>query len=668
MLQRCRITGTPVDRGDPRGGSVRSISRPLSECEWKPFELIQKRSGPHNLSRSGYDEEKCRNVLVRFCAHVPRNFQYKDGIQQIFLILREHLGDENLDLAGGVLYELIEVDCEHTDDPGAAFQRWRHDHMYRYADLELPHIPHMTTITSSIIPTERLSRWRSEHSERYRFVLSDSSPLVLRTPIDPSCIRNKKAWLIDHTLFVSTRSEGTRHMRSPNPQEFHEMQWSPDYGGKGRLVEERELPILSLDRPSETSPPRAVDISLNHKSRSQRLRHSLSSISIIEKIVDKLNRHKKEPEADQRRRSWIPGSFILDAGSLFRDKPANYGTVCVPFPDGCQIPNAIFARKFLLISNGENLPSHLPISQMPTAESKATETIIEAATTGLLNQAPPWLFRGPFTPQLGFDGGLDYQWIPQGTSMNFRRFDLEALLPETPKFDLNCSLKEVRLLKPENQITSQQSSSKRRGRVFDLDSTADVKSYVSKCPSPGETSPCAIRENRLPKHLPISPPYTPDKSTKTAGTGQGTIKEHELRRRDAHLFENIEFAVQVEPPNSCTPVTNRKTTVIERPKVGNSILDHPRILGNATRVCNNIRVPQVQSSLKGPQTSTSNAGGHNGTHKTHRELLLSNIQQEAHGFRAEGPSLRRVSHGVTGEILQPLRYNASGGWKSGVGQ
>lgn len=54
---------------------------------------------------------------------------------QIFLILREHLGDENLDLAGGVLYELIEVDCEHTDDPGAAFQRWRHDHMYRYVRI-----------------------------------------------------------------------------------------------------------------------------------------------------------------------------------------------------------------------------------------------------------------------------------------------------------------------------------------------------------------------------------------------------------------------------------------------------------------------------------------------------------------------------------------------------
>jgi hypothetical protein len=53
-------------------------------------------------------------------------------LDQVFLTLREHLGDEDLDLAGGVLYELIEIDCEHTDDPGAAFQRWRHDHLSRY--------------------------------------------------------------------------------------------------------------------------------------------------------------------------------------------------------------------------------------------------------------------------------------------------------------------------------------------------------------------------------------------------------------------------------------------------------------------------------------------------------------------------------------------------------
>ncbi|KAI1753071.1 hypothetical protein F4782DRAFT_539808 [Xylaria castorea] len=561
MFQRCHITdapNTPIECYDADEGSgfpAIGTARPISECEWRPFDLIQKRSGPHNLNRSGYDEEKCRNVLVRFCAHVPRNFQYKDGIQQIFLILREHLGDENLDLAGGVLYELIEVDCEHTDDPGAAFQRWRHDHMYRYADLELPHIPHMTTITSSIVPTERLSRWRSEHTDRYRFVLSDSSPMAKRDYIDPSCIRNKKAWLIDHTLFISTRSEGTRPMCSPNPQEFHEMQWDPEYGAIGRFVEERELPITSLDRPSEASPPSTADTFVSPKSRSQRLRHSLSSISIIEKFVEKLGRQKKEPEIEQRRRSWMPNSLIFDSNSLFKDKRAHCGMVSVPWPEGCQIPNAIFARKFLIVDTGETLPSHLPISQMPTAESKATETIVEAATTGLLNQASSWLFRGPFTPQLGFDGGLDYQWNPQDAGITFRRFDLEASLSETPHFILG---------------QSQQSSSKRRGRVFNLEYAAEVKACASTRGKPDEASLYRVRDEISPQHLPISAPYTSNKSVRSGSKTTGISRESILERREKHhqnvqLFDNIEFTVQTEPHRACTSVTNRQTTIIERP-------------------------------------------------------------------------------------------------------
>lgn len=53
------------------------------------------------LSRNGYDEgsrltlvnavhwiftkvcAECRNVLVRYCAHIPRNYQYRDGVQLV---------------------------------------------------------------------------------------------------------------------------------------------------------------------------------------------------------------------------------------------------------------------------------------------------------------------------------------------------------------------------------------------------------------------------------------------------------------------------------------------------------------------------------------------------------------------------------------------------------
>ena len=57
---------------------------------------------------------------------------------QVFLILREHMGDEVLDLAGGVLYELIEIDCPFSDDAGAGFQRWRWNHMRRGVSIRPP--------------------------------------------------------------------------------------------------------------------------------------------------------------------------------------------------------------------------------------------------------------------------------------------------------------------------------------------------------------------------------------------------------------------------------------------------------------------------------------------------------------------------------------------------
>ncbi|CAJ2510714.1 Uu.00g063390.m01.CDS01 [Anthostomella pinea] len=569
MLRRRRALLRPANGNKfPGDTACSSSSNPSSVpgASNQPLSNARKRFGPHNLSRSGYDEEKCRNVLVRYCAHIPRNYQYKDGVQQIFLILREHLGDENLDLAGGVLYELIEVDCEHTDDSGAAFQRWRHDHMCRYSDLELPHVPHMMTITSSIIPTERLELWRLEHRDRYPFVLSDFSPSSQRQSHDPSCIRNRKAWLIDHTFYVSTRSDGTRPMHSPNPKEFHEMQWNSDYGGKGKLVEERDIPVSSLDRLYGQSPPGTADTPLTMSSRPKRLRHSLSSLSIIGKIVDKFGTQKKEPERDQRRRSWMPSSLAFETGSLFRDKRASAVTLSAPLPDGCQIPNAIFARKFLLVDTGETLPHYLPISQMPTAESKATDTIVEAVTSGLLDKAPPWSFRGPFTPQLNFDGGLDYQWGLREPTITVRRFDLDYPLPDVLDIDCDRQFKRAELQRTESYTSFRQSPFKRRGRVFGYNMEAESKRERpdGTLPEARYTDPAesgSLNQDTEPRRLPISPPYTPKAPPRPAPTMM-SFSSSASRRRTSHrrnplLFENIEFAMASEPPALSTPTANR---------------------------------------------------------------------------------------------------------------
>ncbi|KAH9898639.1 hypothetical protein F4778DRAFT_771701 [Xylariomycetidae sp. FL2044] len=459
-------------------------------------------------------------------------------MKRIFLILREHLGDENLDLAGGVLYELIEVDCEHTDDPGAAFQRWRHDHMCRYTDLELPHVPHMTTITSSIIPTGRLSQWRLTHPERYPFVLSDSSPIVRDFSIDRSCIRNRKAWLIDHTFFVTSRSDGTRPMRSPNPQEFHAMQWDAEYGSGGRLVEERDIRLDSSGRPSEVSPPGTADTLLAKTPHTKSLRHSLSSLSIISKFKRRLSGSKKQSVVEERRKSWIPGTLIFETASAFKDKSSGANPFSVPLPDGCKVPNAIFARKFCLVKREESLPPYLPISQMPTAEAKATDSLLEAVSGGISAEASPWRFRGPFTPQLGFDGGLDYQWRLHEPVMTIRRFDVENPVPEGPNFG-PYGIDEViqRRNKNEGLAARQRKLERRRGLVFGPDEAirwrVDSLSSIPQTPTPRGRSK-AFRWERFEK-----------------GTS---------------LFHNIEFTVPAMADSFEETASNRKTTIIERSK------------------------------------------------------------------------------------------------------
>jgi len=71
-------------------------------------------------------------VLVRHCSHIPRNYNFKDGLHLVYMILREYLGDENMDLAIAQLNELIEVPSDCLHDEGAAFQSWKHDYMLRY--------------------------------------------------------------------------------------------------------------------------------------------------------------------------------------------------------------------------------------------------------------------------------------------------------------------------------------------------------------------------------------------------------------------------------------------------------------------------------------------------------------------------------------------------------
>lgn len=335
----------------------------------------------------------------------------------------------------------------------------------------------MTTITSSIVPTERLALWRLKCPERYPFVLSDSSP-VERSSIDPSCIRHRKAWLIDHTLYISSRSDGTRPLNSPNPKKFHEMQWNYGYGTRGRLIEERDISIASPDRPSVVPPSGTAETPLDVSSHSKGSHRSVPGLGTLEKFKSRLFTHKRKSGSEQKRRSWMPNTLMAETAALFRDKGPNSEIAVVPLPGGCRIPNAIFARKYSLVETGDSLPPYLSLRQMPTAESKATDTIVEAASNGLLDGAPPWSFRGPFTPQLGFDGGLDYHWAPQEPIITYRRFDTDASTLDATGLPLAGQYEEIDFERTTNHI-AQRISTKRQGMIFNLGVADDAENDVT---------------------------------------------------------------------------------------------------------------------------------------------------------------------------------------------
>jgi hypothetical protein len=115
------------------------------------------------------------------------------------------------------------------------------------------------------------------------------------------------------------------------------------------------------------------------------------------KSIDRM----KEVE-ELRRRSRMLNVFGLD--NLMPCTNAEEASMSLPDA----LPNAIFARKFGLAAHGEPLPPALHFNFMPTAESIVMEIAGQSVHHGSLPLESE--FRGPFTPQLGFDGGLDYKW------------------------------------------------------------------------------------------------------------------------------------------------------------------------------------------------------------------------------------------------------------------
>lgn len=219
---------------------------------------------------------------------------------------------------------------------------------------------------------------------------------------------------------------------------------------------------------------------------------------------------------------------------MFKDWREISGNASVPLPDGCHVPHAIFARKYQLVSQSDSLSSYLPISQMPIAESKATETLVEAASSGHLHNESAWHFRGPFTPQLGYDGGLDFRWTLCEPTLEARTFDSDMIEDEegfqrneAPRSESLCGNTKGRTPSPTVNLNAR---AKRRGFHFGLDTALDWLSGHHSTTIDGPESIILDKNDSLRNgNGRRSPPVTPPISEGSPTNGSSCASRGGLR-------------------------------------------------------------------------------------------------------------------------------------------
>lgn len=221
----------------------------------------------------------------------------------------------------------------------------------------------------------------------------------MRSSLYPSGIGTRKTWMIEHTMYVSSRSRGTRTFRQLKASEFHEMQWSQNMGHRGRLVGEKSIDLAELPRreiPERLSGQNERAKHGHRRSLSTRLMRYEMITEIIHRfrLAEKNNGPDDSPRAalehDQHSTFVVHGMFEPRLDICVRD---------------CEIPNANFARKYGLFKDNRPLPPF--IRELPVAEDIAMEIASGHQPKELVYTRS---FQGPFTPQLWFDSGIDYRW------------------------------------------------------------------------------------------------------------------------------------------------------------------------------------------------------------------------------------------------------------------
>lgn len=269
------------------------------------------------------------------------------------------------------------------------------------SDFELPHVPHLTTVTTAIVPTSRLTEWRNKNPERYSIRLSDHAIPSREAPTYKGCVRSRRHWMIDHTMYISSRNGGTQIYRCMNAKEFHEKQWASDDERRGRLVEHRSLELPPLSLSDEALTPFSEENEAENYSQHQSTvtKRTNDIIQMVRKISIRARPQKTTIEEPQL--SVELGLPVQATQGV--TKPAS--AYDLPIESERKIPNAAFARKHAIYEETRAIPPY--IRELPIAEARLASKVKKNVAKETRHS---WARKGPLTPQLWYDSGLDYRW------------------------------------------------------------------------------------------------------------------------------------------------------------------------------------------------------------------------------------------------------------------
>ncbi|KAF8852095.1 hypothetical protein BDZ45DRAFT_126304 [Acephala macrosclerotiorum] len=377
-------------------------------------------NAPDQPERGGWDEDKCRNFIVRTLEWVPRNYNYQDGLRFIHKELEIAFGDENGHLAIGVLEELILLDGL-PPWPEAIFQRWKHAYRHRHEVLHTPHTPSTRTILRPVIATKKVrlslplandgiddtdaaspvplppsssvtTEGAAVEIVRMNTVLIEEPPAsIVPEPVTPAAeeqtiqsdlegtARSETSWAIEHTVYMSKKGAKPSIFSAFTREEFEQKSRDPRFGTGGKITGMKFVHPPSKDEHisdatkalAEESSKGNFDSNKSEKAKTQEgtpdehVHFARALWVVLRRRLQKLARsvatgiRKHEDEEASELESEL--NFKKFSKKMFQAEKAKRFDFQrhlreMHWPSEVEIPNANFARKYHLVPRGEVLP------------------------------------------------------------------------------------------------------------------------------------------------------------------------------------------------------------------------------------------------------------------------------------------------------------------------